>query len=56
MSNPNSALYWLAGLICCPAPIAFVLGLLAARAFQSGWVNFRVDRSRAPRIGRHDAE
>jgi len=56
MSDPNSALYWLIGLVCCPGPLMFVAGILVTNAFHRGWINLHVDRSRAPRFGRRDAE
>jgi hypothetical protein len=54
MSNPNSALYWLMGLVCCQGPIWITLTALVFTAFHRGWFNFHVDRSRAPRLGKRN--
>jgi hypothetical protein len=54
MSDPNKALYWLIGLICCPGPICFTLGILLANAIHRGV--FFVDRSKLPRWGKRRNE
>ena len=51
MSNPNSAIYWLITIaFCWPSPVAILFGVLIATAFQRGWLNIRIDRSKAPRL------
>lgn len=51
MLNPNNALKWLILLACCwPSPVAVLGGILLANAFHRGWFNFRIDRSKAPKL------
>lgn len=51
MSNPDNALRWLLLAACCwPSPFAVLGGILLASAFQRGWFNFRIDRTKAPRL------
>jgi hypothetical protein len=50
MSDPNNALRWLLAIVCCPPPLMFILGVLAANAVHRGWIQF--DPSRAPRFGK----
>jgi hypothetical protein len=51
MSNPSTAIRWLIAAACCwPSPVAILFGVLIANAFQRGWLNIRIDRSKAPRL------
>ena len=52
MSNPNTAVLWLLGVVCALPLIAFMAGVFLASAFHKGWIVFKVDRSKAPRLGR----
>jgi len=54
-SNPNNGLYWLAALACCWPVLCFLAGVLVASAFQRGWWIFKIDHTRAPRLGRRNA-
>jgi hypothetical protein len=49
MSDPNNGLRWLIALVCCPAPLAFIAGVLLATAFQRGWIRSPINPDRAPR-------
>jgi hypothetical protein len=51
MSNPSIAIRWLIAAACCwPSPVAVLVGILLANAFQRGWFNFKIDRTKAPKL------
>jgi hypothetical protein len=51
MSNPSTAIYWLIGaLLCWPSPIAVLVTIFIVNAFQRGWISFKIDRNKAPRL------
>jgi hypothetical protein len=54
MQNPSIAIKWLIMAACCwPSPLAILVGILLANAFQRGWLNFKIDRTKAPRLNWH---
>jgi len=51
MSNPSIAMRWLIAAACCwPSPVAILVGVLIANAFQRGWFKFTIDKTKAPRL------
>ena len=51
MSNPNTAVLWLiAALLCWPSPLAVVLTVIIVNAFHRGWISFKIDPTKAPRL------
>ena len=51
MSNPNNAVYWLLAAACCwPSPLALLGGFLLATLGQRGWLNIKIDRTKAPKL------